>query len=449
MSEPKAPTPDPELLAALRASLSQRSEGASMSEQEDGPLAAGAIAHQRAHELSEQESLTAERQVTFHRPDCASAVEMPFASCCQTDWPDRTHATIVALRAHVEKLEKDLRERDEEIEGREEVAQEQTAKIATLELELQKQQGYFEQRLHESTKEVMHELQRLRAGLGSKANESPEGFIVRNPVDAALSIIAALEAEVASLREKNEQQPCYHTGKIEYSEDNYYCAQCNRGMGVAYYELARENKRLREKNSELNRRATRAEGAVSKTIEQMQRAGGSLGRALANVGYRLAIRDRDEARAEVERLTKESEGGDLMDRLMKAQVAEYRLEEAVLEAFGGLDAVWFHDWYFDTYDSSVELLDAEPGREPTPEQLAALLAIGVRRIWISYRDGTGQTWNCEKGTHGAASPRESRQDNAALLNLARDREKALLEALDAANESIQVTRAALSPEPKP
>jgi len=42
---------------------------------------------------------------------------------------------------------------------------------------------------------------------------------------------------------------------------------------------------LREKNRELNRRATRAESVMNVTAEDCRRQGMSLGRALANVAY--------------------------------------------------------------------------------------------------------------------------------------------------------------------
>jgi len=50
--------------------------------------------------------------------------------------------------------------------------------------------------------------------------------------------------------------------------------------GVA--QLKAEIERLRQKNRELNRRLTRAEGAIETTVEDCQRQGVSMGRALAN-----------------------------------------------------------------------------------------------------------------------------------------------------------------------
>ena len=57
--------------------------------------------------------------------------------------------------------------------------------------------------------------------------------------------------------------------------------------------LEAEIERLREKNRELNRRATRAESVMNVTAEDCRRQGMSLGRALANVAY-----DSDHAKLE-------------------------------------------------------------------------------------------------------------------------------------------------------
>lgn len=49
--------------------------------------------------------------------------------------------------------------------------------------------------------------------------------------------------------------------------------------------LRRENAKLRETNTALNRRATRAEAIVAQRVEEQERKGKSLGRSLANAGY--------------------------------------------------------------------------------------------------------------------------------------------------------------------
>ena len=75
--------------------------------------------------------------------------------------------------------------------------------------------------------------------------------------------------------------------------------ECAEGVsGPANYaryalRLEAEVERLREKNRELNRRATRAESVMNVTAEDCRRQGMSLGRALANVAY-----DSDHAKLE-------------------------------------------------------------------------------------------------------------------------------------------------------
>lgn len=66
--------------------------------------------------------------------------------------------------------------------------------------------------------------------------------------------------------------------------------------------LVDEVERMRAKNTELNRRATKAEGQVSTTIEDCRRQGVSVGRRLANVGYNIVRDELDETLAREERL---------------------------------------------------------------------------------------------------------------------------------------------------
>jgi hypothetical protein len=121
----------------------------------------------------------------------------------------------------------------------------------------------------------------------------------------------------------------------------------------------------------------------------------------------------------------------LMDKLSDVQYAEYALEHGVVEAFGGLDALWFDDWWFDTYDSSVELVNAKPGSEPTPEQLAALRVLGIRIAFVSYTDGVGKSWHWSDGgwASGPCSPRGSDENKKVLVREARARAQRLERAL--------------------
>lgn len=133
--------------------------------------------------------------------------------------------------------------------------------------------------------------------------------------------------------------------------------------------------------------------------------------------------------AEIERLREERDkvrGRDAMHALMVGQAAEGRIEQGVLDAFGGDEALMasmlpFHDWYFDTYDLSVELLDAKPGFAPAADQLAALLALGIHRVYVSYEDSTARLWwrSGELWKDGECSRRERREDVSALLREAR------------------------------
>lgn len=82
---------------------------------------------------------------------------------------------------------------------------------------------------------------------------------------------------------------------------------------------------------------------------------------------------------------------DLMEQYEAARHAEYRLDEAIETAIGGPDwwkegggGLPFDDWYYDTYDSSVELLGTVSGWAPTAEMLAKLYDAGIRIVFVSY-----------------------------------------------------------------
>ena len=68
--------------------------------------------------------------------------------------------------------------------------------------------------------------------------------------------------------------------------------------------------RLRATNTALNRRATKAEGQVTTTIEDCRRQGVSIGRGLANAGYEALAAERDALLTEIERLTERSHAHD-------------------------------------------------------------------------------------------------------------------------------------------
>ena len=88
--------------------------------------------------------------------------------------------------------------------------------------------------------------------------------------------------------------------------------------------------------------------------------------------------------------------------------AEHDLEEAVIEAFGGIENIPFSNWYFDYYDYSVELQDIkDQSFTPKKEALAKLLEAGICKVYISYPDNTGIVWVYSEKigwTFGKASP---------------------------------------------
>ncbi len=64
-------------------------------------------------------------------------------------------------------------------------------------------------------------------------------------------------------------------------------------------ESAEELVVARETNGRLNRRCQHAESVANWTVERCKRSRGGIGRALANYGYTIAVRERDAARAEL------------------------------------------------------------------------------------------------------------------------------------------------------
>lgn len=90
---------------------------------------------------------------------------------------------------------------------------------------------------------------------------------------------------------------------------------------------------------------------------------------------------------------------DLMGKFMESRHAEGELDSAVAEAFGG-EEWWrpgaaglpFDDWSYDWYDSSVELLGCSKGFCPSADALAALLVVGICRVYVSYQGVPADTY---------------------------------------------------------
>jgi hypothetical protein len=112
--------------------------------------------------------------------------------------------------------------------------------------------------------------------------------------------------------------------------------------------------------------------------------------------------------------------------------AEYQLEEAVTEGIGGVDwwreggcGLPFSDWWFDTYDRSVELAGTRAGWEPTEEHLEALRLAGILKVYVSYEgaeaDAYGRDaawmwfWHDGSWKHGGCSARKTDQDKRGLV----------------------------------
>lgn len=111
----------------------------------------------------------------------------------------------------------------------------------------------------------------------------------------------------------------------------------------------------------------------------------------------------------------------LMENLRQYNYAEARLEESMLEILLGpnFDAVtskfMFSDWYFDTYDSSVELLNTKNGWKPTQEQINACNEIGLEILYISYEDNSALLFSSKYPQGGQCSSRNSDENKAGLV----------------------------------
>ena len=126
-----------------------------------------------------------------------------------------------------------------------------------------------------------------------------------------------------------------------------------------------------------------------------------------------------------------------MHRYMESTVAECDLDDAVVEAFGGLDALAFQHWYFDWYDASVELLECPVGFAPTADALARLRIAGIERAYVNYLDETAKLWSTDPAIIclGAATHRKKTDGTGRAESLRRD--KAVIAALRAEIEELR------------
>lgn len=152
-------------------------------------------------------------------------------------------------------------------------------------------------RLEEDLGEIMQEGERLRA---------------------AESALSAAQAEVAAAQRERQTMD----GLVV--PDELTLVEGVRALRDRSARLAAEVASLRETNARLNRRAQQAEAAVAEKVQAHPT--GSLGRALANLAAHTAERERDEAQAEVERLTQQ------LGQALEVINARNRLDEA--EALG-------------------------------------------------------------------------------------------------------------------
>ena len=53
-----------------------------------------------------------------------------------------------------------------------------------------------------------------------------------------------------------------------------------------------------------------------------------------------------------------------------------------------LESLPWENITYDDYDLSIELQEAVPGFDLTPEQLAEIWKLGFVQMWICYKDGT-------------------------------------------------------------
>ena len=98
-----------------------------------------------------------------------------------------------------------------------------------------------------------------------------------------------------------------------------------------------------------------------------------------------------------------------MERYSQLRIADYRLNDAVIEIFGGLNSLPFNDWWFDDYDSSVELLNCPVIFSISKEQGEKLNKLGIAKVYVSYEDGTGELFFWANWTRGVScSPKKSK-----------------------------------------
>ena len=104
------------------------------------------------------------------------------------------------------------------------------------------------------------------------------------------------------------------------------------------------------------------------------------------------------------------------DRYMKFMIAESELEDAVIEAFGGLGSLPFHNWWFDYYDRSVELSECAEDFIPLPEQLDKLREVGIAKAYVSYPSGRAACWYMRNGWQsGPCLPKGCDSDRRGLV----------------------------------
>jgi hypothetical protein len=79
--------------------------------------------------------------------------------------------------------------------------------------------------------------------------------------------LLALEARFAALQQEKDEATklCDHTPEYKLETDNYYCSKCHKGMGNAYYRLAKSvaarTKQRDEAISRANLRQDEVDGA--------------------------------------------------------------------------------------------------------------------------------------------------------------------------------------------
>lgn len=73
------------------------------------------------------------------------------------------------------------------------------------------------------------------------------------------------------------------------------------------------------------------------------------------------------------------------------------------------------DWWFDTYDCSLELSGVEPGWHPSEEHFASFRDAGFVKVYVSYTDNTGLVFSTQGGPGGQCEARESK-DRRGLID---------------------------------